>query len=222
MEKAKSRKKKEAISRESLQELFMEYFLTHGQTPASVYAFTKANKMTDEDFYSLYNSFAALESDIWKKWALEVIDAIESDESYGSYSVSEKLLSFYFTWFAALKQNRSYVLAKFENLNRKEMDPPFLMRLKFVFKEYIQDLMIEGKDTMEVADRPFNKIYDQAFWFQLMFLIRMWVEDLTDNFDRTDAAIEKSVNFSFDLIARGPYDSFVDLAKFLFQNKGMY
>jgi hypothetical protein len=38
------------------------------------------------------------------------------------------------------------------------------------------------------------------------------------NFEKTDAAIEKSVNLAFDLIGKGILDNALDFGKFLYQN----
>ena len=37
--------------------------------------------------------------------------------------------------------------------------------------------------------------------------------------EKTDTMIEKSVNTVFDLLARSPLDSLIDLGKFLYQNR---
>ena len=46
-----------------------------------------------------------------------------------------------------------------------------------------------------------------------------WKEDNSPGFEKTDAAIEKSVNLAFDLIGKGAVDSAIDFAKFMYQNK---
>jgi hypothetical protein len=83
----------------------------------------------------------------------------------------------------------------------------------------VNDLVTEGKDTTEVAERPFTNQYEKAFWLHFLFITRFWVNDDSSDFEKTDAAIEKSVNLAFDLVGKGPLDSMLDFAKFLFQNK---
>jgi len=50
--------------------------------------------------------------------------------------------------------------------------------------------------------------------------MNFWKNDDSKSFENTDAAVEKSVNLSLDLIEKGPLDSMLDFAKFLYQNKG--
>jgi hypothetical protein len=51
-----------------------------------------------------------------------------------------------------------------------------------------------------------------------MFILQFWAHDESANFEKTDAAIEKSVNLAFDLIGKGILDNALDFGKFLYQN----
>ena len=95
---------------EKIKQAYIEFFLENGTAPASVFSFTKKLKMKEIEFYDHYNSFELLESDIWLGFFKETITKIEADTVYGTYSVREKLLAFYYTWIEVLKENRSYTL----------------------------------------------------------------------------------------------------------------
>ena len=45
------------------------------------------------------------------------------------------------------------------------------------------------------------------------------MDDNSAGFEKTDMAIEKSVNTVFDVFDNTPLDSIIDLGKFLWQNK---
>jgi hypothetical protein len=45
------------------------------------------------------------------------------------------------------------------------------------------------------------------------------MDDTSNAFEKTDAAIEKSVNLAMDLMGKSPLDAALDFGKFLFQNK---
>ena len=79
---------------------------------------------------------------------------------------------------------------------------------------------MEGKETQEIANRPvISDRYDEALWIQVLFVLKYWLDDNSPRFEKTDAAIEKSVNLAFDLMGKSALDSFLDFAKFLYQNK---
>lgn len=222
MEKTVSKKKSKAVSKSKLKEHYIKVVLMSGRLPASIYAFAQESKISEDEFYSYFNSFGALEREIWADWMAEAVQTVQNDEAFVDYSVREKLLALFFTWIEVLKENRSYVLMRFEKLDERELNPEFLIQLKHVYKDFIHEMIMEGKDTTEIAERPFSNLYDKGFWLHLVFLTRFWVKDDTKDYEQTDAAVEKSVNFIMDLIAKGPLDSFVDFAKFLYQNRKPY
>ena len=81
-------------------------------------------------------------------------------------------------------------------------------------------ILLEAKTTGEVADRPFiSEKYDEGLWLQLWFIFQFWIKDSSVSFEKTDAAIEKSVHLAFDLMGKSALDTFADFAKFLYQNK---
>jgi len=219
MEKKSPKKQTKTISKEDFIRAYTETLLMEGQEPRSVLAFVKSLDTTEAEFYKHFNSFRSLERLLWLDWFKETNSILESDEAYPHYSVREKLLAFFYTWLETLKQNRSFVLKKMENLDKRELNPTFLLDLKDEFEYFIKDLILEGKDTNEVAERQFSKYYDKAFWMQFLFIMRFWAQDDSLDFEKTDAAIEKSVNLAFDLVGQGPIDSMMDFAKFLFQNR---
>lgn len=219
MEKTAAKKKTKKLSGEQIKAAYIEHVLLNGHHPASVFAFAKELKGTEAEFYEHFNSFRALEKAIWLDWFNETHKAIEADPAYAEYVVREKLLAFYFTWLEHLKQNRSFVLKRFEEMSKKDIDPEFLQGVKEGFMDYVNELMIEGKDTSEVAERPFTNQYKKAFWVHFLFITKFWAGDDSKDFEKTDAAVEKSVNLAFDLVGRGPVDSMIDFAKFMFQNR---
>jgi hypothetical protein len=169
-------------------------------------------------FYDLYNSFEHLENDIWRTWLNETVATLENDEAYQGYAVREKLLAFYYTWLQKLLQVRSYANMKLSGM-QKGVTPGFLKSFQLGFEEYMHELIVEGKDTHEVAGRPYTQYYPKGFWIQLMLIHQFWLKDFSQDFEQTDAFVEKSVHFSMDLVAKGAVDSFQDLAKFLITRK---
>jgi hypothetical protein len=80
--------------------------------------------------------------------------------------------------------------------------------------------MNEGMSTKEIEERKFisNK-YGDAAWLNLLFVTDFWLKDKSSGFEKTDEAIERSVNLAFDLIGKSPLDSIIEFGKFLFQNR---
>ncbi len=139
---------------------------------------------------------------------------------FKGFSAREKILAFYFTLLEELKSNRSYVLFQLEHSRKFELVPEYIKGFKAEFETFFDSVLNEGKGKGEVANRPIlDKRYPQLFWLHLGFILLFWKQDSSAGFEKTDAAIEKSVNLAFDLIGKGAVDSAIDFAKFLYQNK---
>jgi AcrR family transcriptional regulator len=212
-------------SKKDYRKLILEGFVAHlleqGSEPASIFKFSKDIKIKEEEFYHYFTSFEAVKSAVWVSIFEETLANVESQEVYKEYSVREKFLSFLFTWIEELKKNRSYLLSLYQDKSTTFKKLPGDTReFKEKFADYAADLVMEGKETQEIASRPFiTEKYDEALWMQVGFVFRYWIDDRSPRFEKTDAAIEKSVNLAFDLMGKSALDSFLDFAKFLSQNK---
>ncbi|MGC1240060.1 MAG: TetR family transcriptional regulator C-terminal domain-containing protein [Chryseosolibacter sp.] len=217
----KANKKTATIAPEaSIQLAYMDHLLNHGQRPASVFKFTRDLGIKEDEFYDHFGSFDGLERYIWKGFFERTLLRLRADQAYAGFSIREKLLAFYYTFFADLKTNRSFALLHLERQPKLELVPEFLKDFKSAYEGYLEDLLKEGKVSGEIANRPYlDKTYPQMFWMQMGFLLMFWKSDNSPAFEQTDAAIEKSVNLAFDVISKGAVDTAFDFAKFLFQNK---
>lgn len=200
---------------------FVNHVLEHGTVPKSIFKFAKDLKMKEGDFYTYFTSFDAIKSAIWVQIFEESVAQIEAQDVYREYSAREKFLGFLFTWIEELKKNRSYLLSVYGD-RPKSMGalPQEIKAFKEKFKDFASEIILEGKETQEIANRPvISDRYDEALWIQVWFVFKYWLEDTSPRFEKTDAAIEKSVNLAFDLMGKSALDSFIDFAKFLYQNK---
>lgn len=207
--------------RKLILEGFVNHVLEHGSEPASVFKFAKELKMKEEEFYTYFTSFDSIKSSIWVSIYDQTLESIESQEVFKEYSAREKFLGFLFTWIEELKKNRSYLLSFYGDKTKSlKQLPSDTKEFKEKFKDFAGEIILEGKETQEIASRPFiTEKYDEALWLQLVFVFRFWLDDRSPRFEKTDAAIEKSVNLAFDLMGKSALDTFVDFAKFLYQNK---
>jgi len=222
MEKATASKsaKSKTSQADKIKKAYKEYVLENGTQPASIFKFVKELKIKEDVFYEEFNSFDAVEQEIWLDLLTTTTETIQAEEVYDEYSAREKLLAFYYTLIEVMKSDRSFILqtAKFEP--KPMMMPSFLKAFKKQFMEFIDEVLLEATETEEVTARPYiSDRYRDGIWVQFLFVVRFWVKDESKGFEKTDAAIEKAVNLSFDLMGRGPLDAMVDFAKFLYQNK---
>ena len=214
--------KKKSITREQLVSKYMETVLEEGR-PASVYSFTKANQLTETDFYNFYGNFDALEEDIFHTFLQSSIDLIEKSEEYAVFDTRNKLLTFYYTFFEILKANRSYIMASLNSDTNRLQNLKKLSSMRSEFKDFIGHL---EWDLMDLKQEKINKIQrnsvEEGAWIQLLLTLKFWLDDSSASFKKTDIFIEKSVHATFDLLSVKPLQSILDLGKFLVKEKLNY
>ena len=198
---------------------YIDFILTYKKKPGSIHRFMNDLKLKEGTFYKYFNSFEQLENDFWKSVFDKTLRDIQSQEIYQSYSVNEKLLAFYYSWIEELKNYREYVKYTIDAEKIYELYPACFSSFKSSFEKFSTLLIEEGLASGEIAQRMFvTDTYKYVLWFQPISIVKFWLKDKSKDYEDTDALIEKTVNFSFDLMRSNSVDSFIDLAKFHIQH----
>jgi hypothetical protein len=207
---------------ESIQKAYIDFVLTEGEQPKSVYVFAKKNKMSEEEFYRFFGSFDAIEQSVWADLANKALTEIKEQEIWAQYTAREKALSFFYSFFELLKSSRSFAVYSIKKQPRTLNSPRVLDGLKNVFEAFAENILNEGIETAELSDRKFfSKRYKDALWIQFGFVLNFWINDNSAGFEKSDEAIEKGVNVTFDLFQRSPIDNLFEYGKFLAKNGGI-
>ena len=207
---------------EEIQNAYIDYVLTHGSKPASVYIFSKENGLTEDEFYNFYASFEGIENSVWTDLCEKVLHEVQSQEIWEKYSSREKTLSFFYAYIELLKSKRSFILHSLKHSEQKIGAPAILNGTKTIFESFASSLVEEGVETGEMANRRFlSGKYKDALWIQFGVILNFWTKDNSPGFEKTDEAIEKGINLTFDLFAKSPLDSLFEYGKFMMNNGGM-
>lgn len=202
-----------------IQNAYVDYVLTHNEAPKSVYNFAKKLKMTEAEFYNFYASFKSIEKAIWGDLTITAIGQIKEQEIWPKYSSREKMLSFFYAYIELLKTRRSFVIYSLKQQGKRLSTPDVLSDARKIFENFSEDVINDGLDSGELAERKFfSKRYKDALWIQFAFIINFWIDDDSNGFEKTDEAIEKGINLSFDLFQRSPIDNLFEYGKFLARN----
>ena len=208
---SKSAKKKK-VSLEDIEQQYWHLLLTHGDRPKSVYAFTQEIDLAESEFYQYSASFESLEASYWDRLVVETIEVLNQDEDYADYPCDQKLLAFFYTFFAHAQKNRSRLVEFFPKLGCYKTLKPMRQR----FTDFAHEVIQQGVDDGSVADRKkLTNKYPQLLFEQFRSIIEFHRTDQSHEFQDTDALIEKSIRFSADIARSGTLDSAFDLGRFL-------
>ena len=198
---------------------FMNYSLTIDHYPKSVFKFCQDNDLDEKIFYKFFGSLEAVKKTIWVFFYQNTIDLIEKDKSYFNSKPKDKLLLFYYTFFEVLILNRSYVLFTLDNNEKMLIKMRQLSKFKNNFKIFATELVEDGNVEKPSYLQNSPKLFSEAAWLQLLFLIKFWIDDSSAEFEKTDQAIEKSVRTAFDVFDNTSLESIIDLGKFIWKEK---
>jgi AcrR family transcriptional regulator len=201
-----------------IKQAYLDYVLRKGQPPLSVFKLTQKLGMPEQEFYRHYATFDAIDREIWADFGRDARALAAQEPVWEQYGSREKLLGFYYTLLEILKRNRSYALQSLRrSLHRMPgLTPRVLDDFRQEFEAFVAEILRDGRRTEEVATRPLvQNQYPRAFWQQMLFVLGFFAKDDTAEFARTDAAVEKAVTLSFDLVGRNSLDSAVDFVRFL-------
>ncbi len=206
--------------KERFKNAFVLYLIRNGERPVTVFKFCEELEVDESVFYEYYNSFRSVEKEVWLTFYEEVKQALDRDSEYSSYSTHEKYLSFLYTLIEVYKQNRSYVVLRYAEVDRRSLRPWFMDSFREEFAIWVKEILDEGFESNEIVSRPLiSSKYYEALWVQLLYVTRVWTIDESEDFQVTDAAIEKSSALLFELMKSGPVDLLIDFVKFAYQNK---
>jgi len=197
---------------------YMDHVLEHEHIPKSVYKFAKDNKFEEKDFYKYFGNFQALREDIWESFFDNAYSLMNQNEEVANYGSREKMLTFFFTFFEILTANRSYVLYVLEENEDQLKNLKQLKGLRRNIKSFAKELIEDDNDEKSYSFLKRNEsIYSEAAWIQFLFLLKFWKDDKSADFEKTDVAIEKSVNTIFDVFDNTPLEKVFDFGKFLYK-----
>ncbi len=150
----------------------------------------------------------------WTSVLDKTLEICQEDDNYANYSVREKMLAFSYTFLQTLNTDED----KFSTLLKKQRFPfmsnSSLSELKHDFRKHIDLLIFEGTNSGEIQARPFiANYYSQTVWNAFLSILLFWANDKSENKENTDVMVEKTIHFTFDLLAPNPIDSGIDLVQ---------
>jgi len=212
--------KAKKVTKDSIISMFMDYVLEHEQFPKTVYKFCKENAIKESDFYLYFGSIETLKKGIWNVFYENTVNVIHKNVEYNGFTNRDKMLTFFYTFFEVLTLNRSYVLFVMEYSNSPLKNLEQLKGLRKNVKDFAKSLISDGNQEKNLKITKHNpQLFSEGAWLQTLFLLNFWKSDESASFEKTDVAIEKSVNTIFDVFDNTPLENILDFGKFLYKEK---
>jgi len=206
-------------TRDRILEAYAEHLRTRGRPPASVWKICRRLEIDEKQFFDTFPSLNAVEGAWWSDTISRVVDRIEAGEEWSDYNARQRLLVFLFAYLEDARSFRSILLTRFQDMRPYE-NPEWLTRFRRRFLKFGRSILEEGLESGEIARRAnFSGIYPSGMYLHFRSVLAFYVQDESQDFERTDAFVEKTVKLAFDVAAPQAIDSAIDLARFLIPGK---
>jgi AcrR family transcriptional regulator len=200
----------------ALMEAYKRLAIEKGILPVSRKEIATAAGLDIAHFDAAFSSLEALQEAVWLHYLRTTLETLETSNEYVQYNVREKFLAYYYTLFEILGKERDFVKLFAPKLGIWNYNPTFLKGFKHAFLIYVNEIINEGIESGEIAERMvLGDEYAGWHWPQLLFLLNQWINDNSEGHATSDQAVEKSVNLGFDIMGRNVLDSAFDFAKFM-------
>lgn len=212
-------KKKIDLKTDLLQH-YSQYVLKNEKKPLNVFSFCNDIGITEADFYTQFADFEMIEKEYLKHFFNSTLNLILKDDNYKNAEAKEKLLTFYFTFFEQLSQNRSLIMYLLQGAKSLPHVIKTVQPLKPLFIAYIKTLNIQVMETnLGKLESYKEQSVNELAWLHLIATIQFWVKDTSTSFEKTDVFIEKSIDTSFEFTHLEPLKKMIDFGKFLWKEK---
>ena len=212
-------KKKINLKTDLLQK-YSQFVLKNGKKPLNVFSFCEEIATTESEFYKQFANFETLEQEYLKHFFNATVELILADETYQQAGAKEKLLSFYFTFFEQLTQNRSLMMYLLQHAKSLPHVLKTIHPLKSIFIDYVKTLDIQVMETnLGKLESYKEQSVNELAWLHLVATLQFWVKDTSPSFEKTDIFIEKSIDTSFEFTHLEPLKKMIDFGKFLWKEK---
>lgn len=220
MSKSKSNK---TIDQNHLITLYMDYVLENDGHPVSVYKFCKHSEIEEEVFYNFFGSIDSIQRNIWDTFFSKTIEVMSASDAYDSMESRNKMLTFFYSFFEMLTLNRSYVLFVLKEHKVPLKNLGQLKGLRKHIKNFAKELISWDNEAKNFGwTKNSESLYSEGAWLQFLFLLKFWMNDDSVGFEKTDIAIEKSVNTIFDVFDNTPLNNVLDFGKFLWKESSFW
>jgi len=200
-------------------DFYMDAVVKNQGKPADVDSLGKAYNFDPELFHDHYESFEALDKTIFKTLIDVAIATLVETPDFGAFSKKDKLLSLYYTLFENFTLNREFVVLTIKGYGLSLNAISLFSELKESFMGFVDSLKLETLSLNETIESIQRKSIKEGFWVQFLLTVKFWIDDDSDQCEKTDIFIEKSVTTSIELLNTKSLHNIIDLGKFLYAEK---
>ncbi|MGD1944820.1 MAG: TetR family transcriptional regulator C-terminal domain-containing protein [Croceivirga sp.] len=211
--------RKRKITPEGLIDLYMDTVVKNQGKPDDMNSFAEASNFEPEAFETHYENFEALDKAIFKTLIDVSIATLIESPDFVNFTKKDKLLSLYYTLFENFTLNREFITLTIKSYGLRLNTISLFSQLRGSFIDFIDALQKETLSFNDTIESIQKKSIKEAFWVQFLLTVKFWMDDDSNQCEKTDIFIEKSINTGVELLNTRSLNNIIDLGKFLYVEK---
>ncbi|MCP9290865.1 TetR family transcriptional regulator C-terminal domain-containing protein [Gracilimonas sediminicola] len=166
---------------------------------------------TASEIYALFPNKKSILQFYYPSLVIRYRAMIGEIEDFDSYTIAEKLSNFCYTLFDMMDDRRAFVEDTFEKYEWKcTSNTEFRNEIKDLFTDFFTtDGRIATSAGFIIGD-----LFYSSLRTQYLFLVKFWLEDESEDKERTFALVDKLTGFIEELVYSKIVDKGFDLAKY--------
>jgi hypothetical protein len=143
----------------------------------------------------------------------EVLEICFQDENFATYTAREQSLAFHFTLLQQLANDEKLV----NEINIFQIQSFNILNSEL--KDFNTSNIEYGSSIGEIQKRLFiDQYYSTMLSLCTFYILDFWKKDNSINKEKSDVAIDKIINWAYDIMAPNALDSSFTLIQFILQN----
>lgn len=187
--------------------------------PSDIESFAKEYTFETEVFQDYFKDFEELDGAIFKTLIDVSIATLLESPDFASFNKKDKLLSLYYTLFENFTLNREFIELTIKSYGLSFSTISLFNPLKKSFMAFVDSLNMETLSFNDTIESLQKKSIKEGFWVQFLLTVKFWLDDASEQSEKTDIFIEKSINTGLELLNTRSLNNIIDLGKFLYAEK---
>ena len=194
-------------------ETYIRRVLRKGTPYPTVFKLCKKAGVDETAFYAHFPNLDAVAASAWLQPLNAAHEIVAADEEFEHFGLHNKIVSLLYTTLEQATAHRSFMLQAWPGLDVKSGPLRDQARAyKQVVMPWIEQAVADGTIARRAAG---PSVYARVFSAHYILVLDFWLKDESNQFERTDAFVEKTVTLAMDLIGKQAFDSALDLARFI-------
>ncbi len=172
---------------------------------------TKETGKSASEIYALFPNKKSILKFYYPSLVIRYRAMVGEIDDFDSYSISEKLSNFMFTLFDMMSEKRAFVE---ETFYKYEWSCSSNSDFKKEIKELFKDFFTTDGNIATSAAFLMGDLFYASLRSHYLYLIKFWLEDDSEDQERTFALIDKITGFIEELVYSKIVDKGFDLVKY--------